>query len=385
MSGASNTIADSYIAHSWGDCISVWGTNNSVSNCVIEDADWSGTDTAPIATTGTGHSIKNCTIRLGGRDIIVHRGLAGGLIASNILSDGGILTHDNGLTYTDVDPTTPATEIAYNWCHDNHATGDGVGIYIDNNSANKIVDHNVIWRCSRVGIFLNCWTSNNIVYNNTIWDCYENIYGGDSAQSFNIFLWNNIGSGLTYWNGDPSFGNVTSNNLVSPGRPFSEFLSGKTISAPRLGSPIIDSGVQISGMPDFLGTAPDLGAYEYNSQTNHWVPGANFAAPLFPDTVPLVPEDVQVTALTPYSCNISWNASEGVQSYFVESSPDAQNWKLAATVLNETSCVVNTSLAPGSTNFYRITASSSVGRSISSNPTFAMTPSDGSFTFRLQS
>ena len=365
MSGASNTIENSYVAHSWGDCISVWGTNNTVSNCVVEDAGWSGTDTAPITTTGTGHTFMNSTLRLGGRGILIHRGLANGLITSNILADCGILTEDNGLTYTFQD-MTPTTEISYNWFHDNHAP-NGVGIYIDNSSANKIVHHNVVWRCE-TAIYMNDPAADQYVYNNTTWDDFLNVA---ATTVTNVIVWNNIGSGFVFR------GNVGSNDLESTSDLFQDSPEGNF--TPRLGSPTIDSGVQIDGVPGYLGAAPDLGAYEYNAQSNYWTPGANFSAPSYPDTVPLVPANVNVRALTPYSCDVTWDPSSGAQSYFVESSLDETNWIPVATVSNGTSSVVDDSLAPGTTNFYRVTACSTVGKSISSDPTSAQTPYDGSF------
>ncbi len=375
MSGVGNTIADSYVAHSWGDCISIWGTSNTVQNCVIEDADWSATDCAPINGTGIGHTIKQCTIGLGARGIIVHRGLDNGLIVSNRLHDCGIMTLDNGFTYTYHD--TGSVEIAYNWMHD----GNG-GIYIDEASSNKKIHHNVIWHCGG-GVGLNGYgtggppaLSNVYVYNNTLWETPVSIATG--ALVTNIIIWNNVepmgpslsGSGL-----------LVTNNLLTQATIYQNPYLGDF--TPRPESPTIDAGIQINGLP--AGAAPDLGAYKYDPSGNsYWVPGASFEAPTnFPDTVPPVPGNVRVTALTPYSTRIEWSAAAGAQSYTVERSLDCMVWNLVMSVGSGTTSNVDYNLLPGTNYYYRVKSSSSVGRSVPSWPVPVITPSDGS-TIQLE-
>ena len=51
---------------------------------------------------------------------------------------------------------------------------------------------------------------------------------------------------------------------------------------PREGSPLIDTGFVVEGInEDYIGDAPDIGAYEYNESV-YWIPGRETAAASMP-------------------------------------------------------------------------------------------------------
>lgn len=263
LSGANNTVKNCYIAHSWGDGISIGGKNNTVDSCLIEDCDWSATDAAPIATLGTGHSIKHSVIRNSARDLILIRSTHAASILYNDLHDCGFLNQDLGIIYS-FHTNGDGTVIAYNWIHDNNSIGPGV--YLDNYDTGYIVHHNVIWNCY-YGILTNTPAVNHSIYNNTVWNC-------ESA----IEATGNPGSGLV--------NQVVKNNLSNKDwDQFTTACNNLTIADPgfwnpslfnftlKPNSPAIDFGCTIPGITDgFTGRAPDAGAYEFG--ITPWITGS---------------------------------------------------------------------------------------------------------------
>ena len=150
ITGAHNIISDCHVAYSWGDGISLAGEYNTIENCLVEHANWAAIDCAPIGASGSYNVIIGNTVRNGGRAGIVHYGLANSSMTYNNIYNVGLLTRDQGVTYTCNDDSATTT-IAYNWVHDAY---NGIGIYFDNYSENFLVHHNVIWRCP-TGIIAN--------------------------------------------------------------------------------------------------------------------------------------------------------------------------------------------------------------------------------------
>ena len=258
LSGEGNFIKNCYIAHSWGDGISIGGKNNTVDSCLITDCDWSATDAAPIATLGSGHSIKHSKIFNSARNIIDIRSTSSSSILYNDLYDCGFINNDLGIIYS-FHTNGDSTVIAYNWIHDNHSSGPGV--YLDNNDTGYIVHHNVIWNCYD-GILTNYAAVNHQIYNNTVWNCTNAIRGSGlinqivknnlSEKEWDIFSIRS--NNLTI--DDPLFVNSSSNNFTL-----------------KTNSPAIDYGCTINGITDdFYGKLPDAGAYEYG--ISPWTPGS---------------------------------------------------------------------------------------------------------------
>ncbi len=169
ITGSDNTLSGMYIAHSWGDGVSLGGVDNTVVNCLIEDCDYSMTDCAAISATGHNLQIRQNTCRKAARSILVHRFADKIGILENDLYDAGLSCDDLGLTYsfyTNGDSST----IAYNWVHDNHAKGTATGIYLDNQDTGYFVHHNVVWNCV-YGIQTNKDAVRHRIYNNTVFFC----------------------------------------------------------------------------------------------------------------------------------------------------------------------------------------------------------------------
>ncbi|MFI5222058.1 MAG: T9SS type A sorting domain-containing protein [Bacteroidia bacterium] len=263
MSGEGNTVRNCYIAHSWGDGVSIGGKNNTVDSCLILDCDWSATDAAPVATIGIGHTITHSRIFNSARDVLVIRSTRSATILYNDLHDCGFLNHDLGMIYS-FHTNGDGTQIAYNWIHDNNASGPGV--YLDNYDTGYVVHHNVIWNCFD-GILTNTSAVNHQVYNNTVWSCVNAIRatGNPGTGLVNQIVKNNLS------NKDWNVNTTGANNLAiaDPG-----FVNSSAFNFTlKANSPAIDFGCVIPGMTDgFKGKFPDAGAYEFGIIP--WVPGS---------------------------------------------------------------------------------------------------------------
>jgi hypothetical protein len=122
-----------------------------------------------------------------------------------------------------------------------------------------------------------------------VWNCDYNIRLGHIHPSFNQEVYNNtlVGSGMAE-HGSNTFNNIrVYNNLVHGNLVGTDFQSNIEISdgsmfvdpdqhnyALTSGAEAIDAGVVISGYTDgYAGSAPDVGAYEYEGE--YWTAGAN--------------------------------------------------------------------------------------------------------------
>ena len=181
LAGTDNTITNSSVGYSAGNGVTLLGKNSIVSNCLIHDADYAGSDCAGIATGGFpttsssnvpvpgltltqlqsevyGAQIIANTIYNSARALLQIRNLYHGVIAFNNCSCGALHTFDYGGIYT-ADSNGGYTRIAYNRIHHifntdfvqygkvyalNNAIADTLGdcIYLDNNASHYIVDHN---------------------------------------------------------------------------------------------------------------------------------------------------------------------------------------------------------------------------------------------------
>lgn len=265
IGGARNAIRNSVIAYSTGDGISVFGTSNSVENCVVHDCDLSGSDCAPLACTGVGHVIRRNTIFNGGRSILLHRHLQGGRIEGNHLHHAGLLSNDLGMTYT-YQTDGRGTVIAYNNIHHNLGRPPGcVGIYLDDSTKNHIVHHNIVWAVGE-GMSMNPPDSTgHTVCNNTLDGRLAAIGMWWQKQPHNMegcrFV-NNIF--VTHLSPKIPKETVGTNLFDNVDAMFVDRVKGDY--SLRKDSPAIDAGDVLPPWTDgFAGKAPDLGALESGS------------------------------------------------------------------------------------------------------------------------
>lgn len=278
LAGVNNTIKNSELSYSSGSGIQVYAASSSgIINNVIHNMNYSASAMGAITFRSRSplNIIKNNTIFDTGSSAI-YSPFYNTKILNNNLYNSCLLVRDHGIIYTSGD--AGGSEIAYNLMHDNKADYLGVGFYVDsgwpgNVSANYILHHNVVWNADYTGLFLKPNAGgeppNYQAYNNTVENVPVAIEGTPSGP-IEGKAYNNLSTKGIYATDSKS-------NLVSatPGYINSANNNYQLQST----SPAINAGVAIPGITDgFVGTAPDIGAFEYGATP--WTAGANFAPSL---------------------------------------------------------------------------------------------------------
>jgi hypothetical protein len=279
VQGSNHTIEKCEIAFNSAAGLEVRGNNHLIQNNYIHDFDFLASYDGPLVIRGIKNNIvKNNTVFNGGRDAIQYGGDANE-IAFNDVYRSNRLADDCALFYT-VGPRDEVTEIHHNWFHDTDSPGTkykAAGIYLDNDASKYLVHHNVVWNTEWTNIQIN-WNGTDInVYNNTLWNG-EKVMGAwhkDGTQFTNVNVWNNLGSDANW---EPQ--SDKQNNLVVTADVFVNADNGDFNL--KNGSSPIDQGREISGITDgFLGTKPDIGAYENGG--DNWTAGIDWN-PLYSPT-----------------------------------------------------------------------------------------------------
>ena len=94
-----------------------------------------------------------------------------------------------------------------------------------------------------------------------------------------------------------------------------------------------------------------------------------------PNTAPSTPTNLRVTATSPTSISLAWNAVTGATNYKVYRSTSANGTYTLAVTTTSSTCT-NSSLAPNTTYYYKVAASNSYGDSAQSNYVLAATTSN---------
>jgi uncharacterized protein (TIGR03437 family) len=322
LSGTNNVLRNSTIAFSSGTGVFLEGTGQRAFNNVIRDTDYRPTYASPIFTGVSDdgvsqqnrHLIAYNTIYNSARFGIYHSQQFGtGRILHNEIYDIGLQTSDLGCTYT---WTTDGmgTEIAYNVCHDNHSGPQGFpgsGIYLDDNTSNFVVHHNVVWNVDHA-LQLTSGGPHQI-YNNTF---VGNILGLNmGSQVSGTRIQNDIFTpAVSYF----SLATAT-NNILPPTNP--QFIDPATYNFQlQPTSPAIAAGLAIPPYTNgYSGSAPDIGAYDHTkpawkagTQNAAYVAAPSYAPTLTPGTIAVatgsVAFDSGASVLVTDGANVDWPA-----------------------------------------------------------------------------
>jgi hypothetical protein len=280
IGGNSNVVSGCTITKTAGTAIAIEGSGNLVIRCLIHEIDYSGSYGEPLWTgyTSSQNRIWFNTAYDSGRDIVYPAG-SNQDIRYNDLYNSGALCEALGVIYTGYENAyeslPPGTRVAYNWIHDSPKTtlplGPESGFYLDNYNRNFIVDHNVAWNCEGAyDIVLSLPCMGDQVYNNTM-------YNGGNVGSEDLAVYDAWPVG----NPDPSIWTsdinqvASANNLFLNSNPSSQLVDPTNDNFQLIaGAPAIDAGVVVPGITDdYVGSAPDLGAYEYGGV--RWTAGVN--------------------------------------------------------------------------------------------------------------
>lgn len=367
ISGSNNTIENCYIAHSWGDGLTVWGTNHIIRNNEIYDCDWIANDCAPLTITGNGHTIEYNTIHKGARSILVNRKLENSIIRYNHLYDAGILCEDLGITYC-YDTDGKNSEIAYNYIHDNKAKKTGAALYLDNTNKNFKIHHNIITN-SLVGININKPTENILLFNNTL---YNNTYsmgswGPEGTSSSNVKTFNNLTNTnkKAKWNYDAFYGTQQDSNHI--------YFDNNIFIDPanhnfqlRKNSYPIDRGIKNDYTTEYKGSAPDMGALE--SGLPPWKYGSSLIIPNEKYYPPKAPLQLELVANTFDTTLFLWNYPfQLIDTFYVERKSATESSYTIIARIAATDTTYNDANQPPGEYRYQVRAKNSYGISEPSN------------------
>jgi hypothetical protein len=366
ISGENNTIENCYIAHSWGDGLTVWGNGHKIKNNIITDCNWIGIDCAPLNISGENQEIQFNELSYGGRSILLHRFLKNSKITNNHIHHGGLLCNDQGLTYsfwTD----GKGTEIAYNYLHDNLGTKNQTGIYLDNWTYNYKIHHNIINNAG-TGININKPHNNHQIYNNTLFNNNYSMgsWGPDGTELRNVETFNNLTNTnkKAKWNYDAFYGTEMDSNYVY----FEDniFLDPQNHNFQlRKYSYPIDKGITSEFTVDFNGSLPDLGAIESGSIP--WEYGSTLIVPNEKYYVPKAPVHLKIVPNTPEITLFSWEYPfEMVDSFYIERKLSTEDYRIIARIA-ATNLTFNDAFQAGGEYRYQIRAKNAYGISEPSN------------------
>lgn len=223
LNGSNSILENSTIAFSAGDGVYVSGAGVRVTNNLIHDVDYSGTDAAGIRITGGGAEIDHNTIYNAGRDGI-NLQASPVQILDNVIHDFVLQTYDGAGIYT-VHNNGQGSSIAFNTvynAHKNLAYGYGAtGIMLDNDSSNFLVHDNTTANVDEG------FKANNTSYNEQI---YNNQFGG-TQYAMQTDGW----TGFAFdWSGSQVYDNVFYNPQVMTGYNVAEWGNSFASGSPAL-------------------------------------------------------------------------------------------------------------------------------------------------------
>lgn len=245
LQGNNSVLENSTIAFSAGDGVYVDGANDRVTNNLIHDVDYSGTDAAGIMVYGAGAELDHNTIYNAGRDGINVQA-SPVQVLNNVVHDYLLQTYDGAGIYT-VHQNGQGSPIAYNTiynAHKNLSQGYGAsGILLDNDSSYFSVHDNTV---SNVD---DAFKANNTSYG-------EQIYNNQFAATQDAMMTNGW-TGFAYdWSGSQLYNNVFFNSNLMTGYNVSAW--GNSYSS---GSPTLNTWVTFpSPVPSADPTPPAAGS-----------------------------------------------------------------------------------------------------------------------------
>lgn len=268
--------------HVEGSAIDLNGNRNLIENCLFYDIDWSCANIPGLGLTlnlnGDDGIIRYVTIKKTSASSTIK--LGGAYLAEFIdISETGWLQNDGStIQVTKLDQKDAL--IRYNWDHDTikkgirfDTTNDGTFGYDGN------VHHNVTFNVGGQGIHLK--GDRHMMVNNTSFDNDRN----DMVMNFD-FSDENINS-TTKNNAANQISGDRNNDKVLPGFVEANWDGtdeGADVKSllrdvanfdfrPKAGSALVDAGVVVAGISaPYVGSAPDIGAYEYGDSF-YWIPG----------------------------------------------------------------------------------------------------------------
>ena len=282
--------------------LSLWARGTTVSNCVIHNTSLNGRMNYSGVrvqygyrnsfSTSEGNTFTRNTVYNSGGIAIYHMGPGPNEVSYNHCFNAGLYAGDISVTYLPYGLKAGGTVLAYNWVH---GAPTALGMRCDTLGNDIAVHHNVVWDCNR-----SCkWQGYGPfqVNNNTYYSEHLFFDGNDGTNGVDIMnnsdVMNNVFTNRLYFRGPdldyashPDENNAHFKRNVQVNKSYTGNIYDATnlfASAdratldlrPKAGSILIDNGTVVPGITDdYAGTAPDIGAYEYDGE--YWVPGTDW-------------------------------------------------------------------------------------------------------------
>jgi hypothetical protein len=282
LRGTSHTFKNSTIEWSSGNGVLLEGKNHTITNNIIASSNYMVSYAAPIRINGNGHKIAHNTIFRAGRDAINIDWHTAGTDGRNIeivyndISRFGMLSTDLGAIYICCHVNLAGGAIHHNWIRDAQAFSPfwGTrGIYLDIESFNSTIHHNVIWGITggKHSFYLTAESPRGYhkIFNNTL-------LGSVKTDKF-VEVRNNIFAASK----SVDAAGKSHNLFMDKDARFSQLPRKASQSIPNFtlqsDSPAVDAGAIIPGITDdFVGKKPDIGAYERGAPI--WKAGSTLKA-----------------------------------------------------------------------------------------------------------
>ncbi|VGO19628.1 right-handed parallel beta-helix repeat-containing protein [Pontiella sulfatireligans] len=280
MDGNSNTLLNCTFQYADGAGIEFVGDGGLIENCLFYQIDYSCVgslhDVMVNIRNASNLTFRHNTLDTGGNSV----GIKGGdssIFELNRVTNQGMLQHDGSAIQTDAD-YTDGTVMKNNWVHDHikfalrfDSPWENPAVY----GINGVMKYNVLWNTQPMvpkgdyhHIYGNTGFDNDVVDISIFSDITHGGINSNTVTRNNaVNLISGSRSAAAPYPGisDHNWsGGEVKNELVDP---------GQLDFRPAPGSALIDAGTNMPAqVADFVGVAPDVGAYEFG-HTNYWIPG----------------------------------------------------------------------------------------------------------------
>ena len=285
--------------HTDGEAFVLHGPNNVIEDCYFHHIDYSCGSLRylqnSIINRGRNCTFKNNTVHTASASSVLSLGDAP-IISYNDISNNGMLQDDGALVQLPGQSSVPGSEIHHNWIHDSVKYGiryDAPVLNPELAGTDGLIHHNVLWNLPK-GMMIK--GDVHEIYNNTCFDIngvdiiildedYPNPPGGSSNTS--TILRNNLAGKISGHRQNPQAPpGIEDHNVFSAtndsfnSRALLTDPENKNFTPKSSALELIDEGVIIEGITDgYLGSAPDIGAYEVDDS---WTAGATWTPNFHP-------------------------------------------------------------------------------------------------------
>lgn len=287
MDGDANALVNCTFRYADGAGLVWTGSDGVVSNCLIAHIDYSCVGDLNDGLANVRNTInmtfRRNTLDTGGNSTGV-RGCPGFKPAYNRVTNHGHLQHDGSAIQTG-SVYANGTDMHHNWIHDSLKAGlrfDSPWTEPEVYGTNGTMRYNVVWNAARIipkGDYHTVY--GNTGFGNGDFDISIFSDANHGGINSNTVTRNNAVHGISGENsvGISPYNGIASHNWVGvefdPDREIREQLVDPDAwdFRPAEGSELIDAGTNVVGVvTNFIGPAPDIGAYEYGD-TYYWIPG----------------------------------------------------------------------------------------------------------------